>query len=96
MTLNIFICALGLLLHLAMKWADARKVAAAANSVPPTLADYLAKVPAQSAVAVIAAAAAFAVVSTMEWINPGMAFACGYMGNSISENIGNKFSGQLK
>lgn len=96
MTLNVLICILGLLLHFAMKWADARAKAIAVVETAPTLWDYLANVPAQSAVSVIAAAAAFSVTASMGWLNPGMAFACGYMGNSITDNLSAKFSNQFK
>lgn len=88
--LNIFICWTGLMLHLFMKWGEAR------GKIPnkeakPGLWQYTAEVPAQTGIAVIGTVAAFTVTHAMEWMNPGMALACGYMGNSVAENLANKF-----
>jgi len=84
--LNVFICAAGLLLHIMMKWAEYR------SSIQKLgLSKYLGEVPAQTAVAVIGSVAAFTVTHAMEWMNPGMALACGYMGNSVAENLTKKF-----
>jgi hypothetical protein len=90
--LDAFICAVGLGLHFAMKWAESRQKATAAGKVPPGMGGYIAEVPAQSMVSILATVGAFTVTATMEWMNPGMAFACGYMGNSIAENLANKFA----
>lgn len=87
MLLNAFICATGLLLHFAMKWAEHRQ-----NIAPVGLLDYVKEVPAQSLVSGIATVAAFTVTAAMEWMNPGMALACGYMGNSIADNLVKRFS----
>lgn len=86
MQLNIFICACGLLLHIMLKWAEHRAVVAKVG-----LPSYIGEVPAQTAVAIVGAVAAFTVTHAMEWMNPGMALACGYMGNSVSENLTKKF-----
>lgn len=84
--LNIFICISGLSLHVVMKWAEYRNSVAKAS-----IGAYLNEVPAQTAVAIIGAIAAFTVTHAMEWMNPGMALACGYMGNSVAENLTTKF-----
>lgn len=85
MTIEALICFLGLALHFAMKWAEARR------DNPLSLKQYLALVPAQTAVAVIAAIVSFLVVWQLDWLNPGMSLACGYMGHSVAENLANKF-----
>jgi len=87
--LDIFICVCGLLLHLMMKWAEYR-----ASVEKIGLGLYLNEVPAQTAVAILGAVAAFTVTEAMDWMNPGMALACGYMGNSVAENLTNKFMKQ--
>jgi len=87
--LNIFICVIGLALHFAMKWNEYRT-----NVERAGLVEYLDAVPAQSAISLLATVGAFTVTHAMEWMNPGMAFACGYMGNSIAENLANKFAKQ--
>lgn len=87
MIIDVVICVLGLLLHLAMKWAEAREI------TPLSIGQYVADKPAQTSVAVISAAATWLVCWQLEWLNPGMSFACGYVGHSIAENIANKYKG---
>lgn len=84
--LFVFICFMGLALHVAMKWAEARK-----KGDLLSLRGYLKTVPAQTTVAVLAAVGTFSVAYAVEWLNPGMAFACGYMGNSIADNIAGQY-----
>lgn len=93
--LNGFVCLTGLALHFSMKWFEARNIAKAEKSVPPGFRDYLSDVPAQTAVSVLATIGAFTVMFMMDWLNPGMSFACGYMGNSIAENLAGKFGSQV-
>jgi len=88
--LNMFICGLGLFLHIAMKWAEARHLAEKGKE--PGLFAYVAMVPAQTLVSVLATAAVFTVMTAMSWMNPGAAFASGYMGNSLAENLASRFS----
>ena len=90
--LDGFICFTGLGLHFAMKWGESRTQATAKGGVPLGLTGYLASVPAQTMISVFGTVGAFTVTAAMEWMNPGMAFACGYMGNSIAENVANKFA----
>lgn len=85
--LNAFICLSGLVLHFTMKWSEYRLTVEKAG-----VFKYLAEVPAQTATAVVGCIAAFTVTHSMEWMNPGMALACGYMGNSVAENLANKFA----
>jgi hypothetical protein len=92
LALNMFICSTGLLLHFAMKWGEARRLVPN-KEAKPGLADYIKEVPAQSLISVVATVAAFTVTHAMEWMNPGMALACGYMGNSMAENLANRFVG---
>lgn len=84
--LNAFICFIGLALHFSMKWFEHRQVS------PVGLFTYIAAVPAQSMISLLATVGAFTVTAAMEWLNPGMAFACGYMGNSIAENLATQFA----
>ena len=88
--LNAFICICGLLLHFSMKWAEAR-MAVPNKEAKPGLGAYISEVPAQSLIALVGTVAAFTVTEAMDWMNPGMALACGYMGNSVAENLANKF-----
>lgn len=83
---DLIAACLGLALHFMIKWADARTT----NKVG--LIDYIRSVPAQSGVALFASASVFWVAYTMDWLNPGMAFAAGYMGNSFADNIAARFS----
>ncbi len=85
--LFVFICFMGLALHVAMKWAEVRK-----GGDLLSFRAYIKTVPAQTAVAVLAAIGTFSVAYAVEWLNPGMAFACGYMGNSIADNIAGQYS----
>jgi hypothetical protein len=87
--LNGFICFTGLALHFAMKWLEARN---ALPTNPPGMFAYIASVPAQSLISLLATVAVFTVMSAMEWMNPGAAFASGYMGNSLAENLASKYS----
>ena len=87
--LNAFICSTGLALHIAAKWAEAR---AAVKDNKPGFVAYLKQVPAKPAVAVLTTVGVFSVTAAMEWMNPGMAFASGYMGNSMAANLADRFS----
>lgn len=82
---DAFICFIGLALHLAMKWGEARQI------TKLSLTEYVKDVPAQTAVAVLASIGTFSVAFAMDWINAGMAFTCGYMGHSLAENYANKY-----
>lgn len=93
--LNAFICFVGLALHFSMKWAEARNVIPN-KEARPGLGEYLSDVPAQSMIAVLGTVGVFTVMTAMEWMNPGMAFASGYMGNSMAENLANRFSNPSK
>lgn len=90
--INAFIALCGLLLHIAMKWSEARLIADGLGKLKPGIVGYIASVPAQTAIAIIAAVGSFTAVYAMDWLNPGMALACGYMGNSIAENLANRFA----
>ncbi len=92
----IALCAIGLALHFSMKWKEARDAAGIAGLALPGLIAYIKSVPAMSLIAVFGAAGAFYVVDGMDWMNPGMAFACGYMPNSMVKNIGDRFQGLPK
>jgi hypothetical protein len=43
-------------------------------------------------ISILSAAGAFYVCNGLDWMNPGMAFACGYAPNSMVKNIGDRFS----
>lgn len=87
--LDIFICSVGLSLHFAMKWGEARQIA---GSKPPGLVEYIKAVPAQSLVSLLATVGVFTVMEAMDWMNPGAAFTSGYLGNSLAENLANRFA----
>lgn len=86
--MSALICFIGLALHFCMKWAEARQVEKLGFLA------YAKSVPAVSMVAVLSTAGAFLVTHSMDWLNPGMAFACGYMGNSIADNLASQFAKQ--
>ncbi len=88
----IGLCAIGLALHFSSKWKEARDAAGLAGLVQPGLFAYIQSVPAVSLIAVFGAAGAFYVVDGMDWMNPGMAFACGYLPNSMVKNVADRFS----
>lgn len=91
--LMIFVAAVGLALHIAMKWREARAQHADHEQHSGLgFRAYVRLVPAQTAVAVLASIGSFTVAWAVEWLNPGMAFACGYMGSSIAENMAGKFA----
>lgn len=77
----------GLLLHFSMKWFEYRR------TVDGTAGAFrfIRATPAQSLISAVSTLGAFLVIYEMDWMNPGMAFACGYMGNSIAENLATKF-----
>ncbi len=83
---HVAITLAGLALHFAMKWAEYRRV------VPLGFLPYLKQVPAQTTVACCATVASFLVIASLDWLNPGTAFSCGYMGHSVAENLANRYS----
>lgn len=89
--LNAFICFVGLALHFSMKWAEARAIIPNIEA-RPGLGGYISAVPAQSMIALLGTVGVFTVMTSMEWMNPGMAFASGYMGHSMAENLANRFA----
>lgn len=93
---SMILCALGLALHFSMKWQAARETAKGAGTPTPGLIGYIKMVPAVSSISALSAVAAFYVAFALEWMNPGMAFACGYLPNSMVKNIGDRFSGLPK
>ena len=86
LAINIFICLTGLGLHFAMKWDAYRTTAAPVGPLA-----YLMVTPAKAMIGALATVGAFAVMQQLEWMNPGMAFACGYAGDSIAKNLVAKF-----
>ena len=83
---NGFVAGSGLLLHYFIKWDEYRQTTEKVN-----LAQFFAKRPAKSAISMMATVCAFAVTYSMDWMNPGMAFGCGYMGNSVADNLAKRF-----
>jgi len=84
-----FLALSGLALHMVMKWAEYRQEVAKVGLKAFALEEF----PAQTAVAVLGTLVAFVGMYALDWMNPGMAIACGYMGNSVAENLANKFAG---
>ena len=87
MIVYIVIAALALLLHLSMKWLEYRESFPQADARA-----YVQDHPARVAMAVISSVLAFIVVWEMELMNGVAAAACGYMGNSIVDNLAKRFS----
>ncbi len=90
--LNALIAGLGLGVHIVMKWAKTRTDLINAGLAPVGLVAFVQTVPAQTSLSVLATAAAFVVTAALGWLNPGMALACGYMGDSMVKNIAGKFA----
>lgn len=90
---NIFICIIGLALHFSMKWQESREIALNNGQHRLGLMGYVKSVPAISLISLLSAVGAFYVCDALDWMNPGMAFACGYLPNSMVKNIGDRFSG---
>ena len=88
MFLDGAICLIGLALHVCLKWAAARRD----STTPMSFVGYLQSAPAKTLVAGLAAVGAFLVLVGLEWMNPGAAFASGYMGNSIADNLARQFA----
>ena len=88
MLINLFLCFMGLGIHLAMKWEEARRHAV---GLKPGLVAYIRSVPAQTMLSVLTSVSAFTFFWAMGWIDPGSSLAAGYMGNSMAENIANKY-----
>jgi predicted transporter len=86
--IEAFLALGGLALHMVMKWAEHRRDVARISLKAFALDEY----PAQTAVAVVGAVLAFVGMLALGWMNPGMAIACGYMGNSVAENLANKYA----
>lgn len=90
--LALFLCCTGLLWHFAMKWNEARMLARNDHLPLPSILDFIKDTPAQSTISVLATIVAFTLTHAMGWMNPGMAVACGYMGNSVAENAVKQFA----
>lgn len=90
LSLEILIGALFLVLHFALKWEEYRR-----EQQRVGLWTYaLHAVPAQSMIAIVGTVCAFVLVYSLDWLNPGMAAACGYCGSSIADNIATRFGAE--
>lgn len=87
MTQLIGICAVFMVLHFAVKWLEARQSAKIAANTMPGLFDYIRQNPAYSLVAVVGTVAMFMLAQSMEWLNAGMAAACGYGGSDLAKRV---------
>jgi len=87
MTALILICACFLVLHFAVKWLEARQAALLGNNIPLGLFAYIASVPAFSLVALVGTVSMFLLAYEMDWLNAGMAAACGYGGSDIAKRV---------
>ncbi len=77
--LNLVLCVVGLALHFSTKWMEHRR-----DVAPIGFKLFVANRPAISIVSVLSTIAAFLGTYALDWMNPGMAFACGYVGNSVA------------
>ena len=84
--LNTFLCFAAFAYHFIEKWAEFRR-----DVMVVGLKDFIARFPAQNLSSVLASVVAFVGCYAIEWMNPGMAIACGYMGDSITRRIAGKF-----
>lgn len=78
------------MLHFSMKWFEARQ----SWKEKPGAITYIKATPAQSAISILSTVGAFTVAYALDWMNPGLAFSAGYVGNSVAENIATKFTKQ--
>jgi len=87
LAMNGGLCLLFWLYHFVEKWADHRRDISKVG-----LFDWVKEFPAQSATSTLATVGAFAGCYVLDWMNPGMAMACGYAGDSITRRIVGKFT----
>lgn len=83
--LNGVLCLVGFGYHAMTKWDEYRDGVAKVS-----LGDYIKAVPSRVAVSIFASGLAFLGAWAMGWMNPGMAVACGYMANSVINNVADK------
>lgn len=76
-----------MLFHFAVKWLESRQAALKDNGRPLGLFDYIASVPAFTTVAIIGTVSMFLLAYEMEWLNAGMAAACGYGGSDLAKRV---------
>jgi len=91
MLTEAFICACGLLLHVASKWQGARHDSLSAGQIPPGLFAFMATIPAALLVSTTATVGAFVTFVELDWMNPGAAFTIGVAGNSVAKNLQQRF-----
>jgi len=80
--INVALCVGGLAYHFSEKWKEYR-----VNVAKVSWHDYIVEFPAASASSVIGTVVAFVGCYMMDWLNPPMAIACGYMGDSVMRRI---------
>lgn len=96
MLTSVFLCVCGLLMHFASKWKEARTKAEAEGRPPLGARQFIGTVPAQTLSAVVGAVVMYMIADEMGWLNPMTSFAAGWLGNSIAENVAQRYAEVLK
>lgn len=82
---NAFLCAASYFYHMLEKWTEYRQ------EHPVTLSQWWATYPAKNTTSLFGSVLAFVGCYAVGWMNPGMAMACGYMGDSITRRVVDRF-----
>lgn len=81
--------------HLLTKWNEAFTAAKAAGAVPPSFLEFYSGILPTVLVSAVGTVMAFMIVDSLEWMNAGMAGACGYMGSSLAKKIVDQFQNKV-
>lgn len=84
--LNTILCLAAFTYHVLEKWSEYRRDV---GDVPFSV--FWRVLPAQHSATVVATVVAFVGCYALDWMNPLAAVACGYMGDSLTRRIADKF-----
>lgn len=82
MMLNLFLCIAAMAYHFVEKWFEYRTDVAKIGIV-----EWVKLFPAMTAMVFLGTIVAFTGAYAIDWMNPGMAIASGYMGDSVVRRI---------
>lgn len=85
--LNILLCVGAFAYHFMEKWAEYRRTTASVG-----FSVFIAQAPAVHTATTIATVLAFVGCYAMDWLNVPAALACGYMGDSVTRRLLEKFN----
>tara|TARA_R100001143_G_scaffold28420_1_gene28083 strand:+ start:4968 stop:5261 length:294 start_codon:yes stop_codon:yes gene_type:complete len=91
MIINIIICVTMWAFHLLSKWLEVDTDARSKGLPRPGFFAYYQDILPTVLVSVVGTIGAFLMVLQLDWMNAGMAGACGYMGSSLAKKIVDQF-----